>query len=116
MDYDWNKLNHLQIGKYAEYLTKMELTAYGCDVYSSEIDDKGIDFVVRQDAQHYYDIQVKSARLPNTSYVFIQKAKFSLRENLFLSLVLFNGVEKPLLYLIPSKAWYNPNPMFISRD
>lgn len=63
MIYKWDKLNHLQIGRYAEYLAKMELTAYGCDVYSSEVDDRGIDFVVRKDSEHYFDIQVKSLRM-----------------------------------------------------
>jgi len=38
----WSKLNHLQLGKYAEYLVKMEFTRYGFDVYATEVDDKGI--------------------------------------------------------------------------
>jgi len=80
---DWDKLNHLQIGRYAEYLIKMELTAYGCDVYTSEVDDRGIDFVVRKDSNTYYDIQVKSLRMKSSNYVFILKEKFILRNNLF---------------------------------
>ncbi len=42
-DYDWGKLNHLQLGRYAEYFVKMEFTRHGFDVYSAEVDDKGID-------------------------------------------------------------------------
>src|SRR3990170_2253645 len=45
----WSELNSLQIGKYAEYFVKMEFTQYGFDVYSSEVDDRGIDFVVRKE-------------------------------------------------------------------
>ena len=45
--YNWDNLNRLQIGKYAEYYAKMEFTSYGFDVYTSEVDDKGIDFVIR---------------------------------------------------------------------
>jgi len=114
--HDWEKLNHLQIGRYAEYLTKMELTAHGCDVYTSEVDDRGIDFVVRKDHQNYYDIQVKSFRSSHTNYVFITKEKFELRDNLFLSLVLFPRYDEPTLYLIPSLAWEDSNALFVDRD
>ena len=38
-----------KIGKYAEYFVKMEFTQFGFDVYSSEVDDGGIDFVVRKE-------------------------------------------------------------------
>ena len=40
--YDWSRLNHLQLGRYAEYFIKMEFTALGFDVYSAEVDDKGL--------------------------------------------------------------------------
>ena len=45
--HDWARLNHLQIGRFAEYLVKMEFTLFGFDVYGAEVDDKGIDFVIR---------------------------------------------------------------------
>jgi len=40
----WSKLSTLQLGRYAEYFVKMEFTLHGFDVYSAEVDDKGIDF------------------------------------------------------------------------
>ena len=43
----WSNLNHMQLGKYAEYYAKMEFTSYGYDVYTSEVDDHGVDFVAR---------------------------------------------------------------------
>jgi len=58
--YNWGRLNHLQLGKYAEYFVKMEFTLFGFEVYDSEVDDRGIDFVVRKDENNYYDVQVKS--------------------------------------------------------
>ena len=67
--YDWARLNHLQIGKYAEYFVKMEFTLHGFDVYTSEVDDRGIDFVIRKDRNFYYDIQVKSVR--DLNYLFL---------------------------------------------
>lgn len=112
--YAWNNLNHLQIGRYAEYFTKMEFTLFGFDVYTSEVDDRGIDFVVRKDETRYYDIQVKSAR--GTNYIFLQKDKFKLRANLLVAVVLFSNSEPPQLYLIPSMTWQNPNELFVSRD
>ncbi len=59
--YAWKNLNHLQIGRYAEYFAKMEFTLFGFDVYTVEVDNRGIDFVIRKDDQ-YYDVQVKSVR------------------------------------------------------
>ena len=43
--YDWDRLNKQQVGAYAEYFVKMELTMYGFQVYATEIDDRGIDFI-----------------------------------------------------------------------
>ena len=37
----------MQLGKYAEYYSKMEFTSYGYDVYTSEIDDHGVDFAAK---------------------------------------------------------------------
>ncbi len=110
----WSILTKLQLGRYAEYLVKIELTLHGLDVYTAEVDDKGIDFVVRKDGQNYFDIQVKSSR--NLTYVFLQKSKFLPRENLFVALVLFTDGEMPALYLISSTAWRTPNAIFIDRD
>jgi len=47
--YIWSILNKQQVGAYAEYFVKMELTMYGFQVYGTEVDDRGIDFVARHD-------------------------------------------------------------------
>lgn len=47
-EYDWSRLTHLQVGRFAGYFVKMEFTLYGFDVYQAEVDDKGIDFVIRK--------------------------------------------------------------------
>lgn len=36
--YKWSLLSKQQSGTYCEYFTKMELTMYGFQVYTSEID------------------------------------------------------------------------------
>ena len=93
---NWKDLNHLQIGKYAEYLAKMEFILYGFDVFTPELDHKGIDFIVRKDEMTYFDIQVKSSR--DLNYIFFLKEKFQLKENLYAVIVIFTGESKSDLY------------------
>lgn len=120
--YDWGKLNHLQLGRYAKYFVKMEFTRYGFDVYTAEVDDKGIDIIVRKEYHpgeteveyRYYDVQVKSVRRMN--YVFLRKDKFMLRENLLAAVCIFEDGELPNLYLIPAMEWHLPNALLANRD
>lgn len=112
--FQWSELNHLQIGRYAEYLAKMEFTAFGFDVFTAEVDDKGIDFVLRKDNLHYYDVQVKASR--NLSYIFFSKDKFVLSQNLLAAVVLFENDKPASLYIIPSDVWQNPTSLFVSRE
>ena len=102
---NWSKLNHLQLGKYGEYFAKMEFTKAGFDVYTAEVDNKGIDFVVRKNETEYFDIQVKS--MCKTRYVFMETKVFTPRKNLFLALILFEDKKDPTLLLIPSMDWQN---------
>lgn len=111
--YAWSKLTHLQIGRYAEYYTKMEFTACDFDVYTAEVDDKGIDFVVRTGIDAYYDVQVKSSRALN--YIFIRKSHFAPRKNLLAAVVLFLDGQPPDLFLIPSTAWLRPHGPLVDR-
>lgn len=101
--YRWSHLNPLQVGRYAEYLIKMELVLQGFDVYSPEVDDRGIDFVLRREPDRYWDVQVKSIR--NTGYVFIPKSKFRIRPNLVVALAVFTDDREPDLFLIPATEW-----------
>lgn len=112
--FDWSRINHLQLGKYAEYFAKMQFVLHGYDVYSSEVDDQGIDFVIRKNHDCYYDIQVKSVR--GFGYIFFTKDKFSPRNNLFAVIAVFFNGALPQLYLIPSTAWPSENKVLVSRD
>lgn len=112
--FHWNHLNSQQIGRYAEYYAKMEFTLYGFDVYTTEVDDQGIDFVIRKSEESYYDIQVKSIR--GSNYVFFPKDKFILRRNLIAILAIFSEGKGPDLFLIPSLVWEKPNRLFVSHD
>ena len=98
--HQWSLLNKQQVGTYAEYFVKMELTMYGFEVYDTEVDDRGIDFVARKRPGSYFEVQVKSVR--DYSYVFMQKTKFALQDNLFLALALMIEDKLPNLFLIPA--------------
>jgi len=112
--YIWSNLNHLQLGKYAEYYVKMMFLMYGFDVYTPEVDDKGIDFIIVNGSGNVFKMQVKSIRGMN--YVFVHKDKFPLSNDLFLVLVVFNDGKLPEIYLIPSIDWSNTNDLLVDRD
>jgi hypothetical protein len=112
--YNWSQLSPLQLGRYAEYFVKMEFTLYGFDLYTSEVDDRGIDFVIRKGQDRYYDIQVKSVY--KAKYIFFPKYKFELRDNLFAAVVIFVDLEAPKLYLIQATTWQNLNALVVSYD
>ncbi len=78
----------------------MELALYGFEIYGSEVDDHGIDFV---------------ARPAGTSHYF-RKSVFQLHPNLMAAVVYFFDELAPKLYLIPSMAWLSPNAVLVSRD
>jgi len=111
----WSKLNRLQLGKYAEYFTKMEFASYGIDVFTTEVDDKGIDFVIKNKKGVFCEIQVKSLR--NNGYAFMKQKTFDLsNNNLFLALLIFEENELPNIFLIPACAWKMESKLFVTRN
>jgi hypothetical protein len=112
--YQWHSLNNQQVGAFAEYFVKMELTMYGFEVYTTEVDDRGIDFVARRGRNPFIEVQVKSLR--DYGYVFMQKTKFELRDNVFLALGLLFNDQAPRLFLIPASVWLAPNEVFVDRN
>lgn len=113
----WSELNNLQLGRYGEYFAKMEFASYGLDVYTSEVDDHGIDFVIKNKLGKFFEIQVKAIRLEKTGYVFMRKDKFNIeQDNLLLMLLLFEEGKLPKSYLIPSKEWADENDLFRDRE
>lgn len=111
----WSKLNHLQLGRYAEYFTKMEFTSYGYDVYTSEVDDHGIDFVAQNPiTKELFYVQVKSVRKHN--YTYLKKDKVTLNKNFLICLIYFTDDKLPDLYIFSSTVWQNPNDVFVDRE
>jgi len=111
---EWSKLNSLQLGRYAEYFAKMEFASYGFEVYTSEVDDHGVDFIVKDKNKGFCEVQVKSVR--GKGYVFVPKSKFDInKENLYLVLLVFDQGKLPDVFLVPAKVWKEPNAVFVDR-
>ena len=104
---DWKALSEesrSKFGAYGEYYSKMEFSSYGFDVFTSEVDDHGIDFVAKG-KKGYFAVQVKSAQV-GTGYVFMGKEHFDIEdESLYLCLLIFEQEKLPDMYLIPATAW-----------
>jgi hypothetical protein len=114
MKYKWSDLNHLQVGKYSEYFAKMAFTLHGFEVYTSEVDDHGVDFLAKKNG-NYIEVQVKSLR-EGSGYAFMAKSKFDTSKgSLYLALVLLKDAEEPNLYLINAKEWLVPNELLKDR-
>ena len=104
----------MQLGRYAEYYAKMEFTSYGFDVYTSEVDDHGVDFVAKPPlGTTYYEVQVKSSR--DFGYVYIPKEKMQLTANRLVCYLHFIDGQLPDVYIIPSTAWLAPNAVAVDR-
>ncbi len=112
--YQWKPLNKQQVGAYTEYFVKMEFTMYGFQVYGTEVDDRGIDFVARYKRGPFIEVQVKSLRSHGS--VFIEKTKFQLHESTYLAFGLLMEGEAPELFLVPSLIWKQPNGIFVERN
>ena len=112
--YQWSRLNKQQVGAFTEYFVKMELTMYGFQVYSTEVDDPGVDFVARYKHGSFFQVQVKSLR--GWGYVFLPKTTFFVKDDLYLALGLLTDGAPPELYLVPATAWVAPDGCFVSRD
>ncbi len=91
-----------------------EFLRWGLEVYSTEVDERGIDLLVRNNAGNIYDVQVKSSR--NLNYIFFRKETFAPRNNLYASVVLLMDDNPAALFLIPSTVWAQPTDLFVSRD
>lgn len=131
-NFNWSQLNHLQIGRYAEYYVKMELSSYGFHIFTSEVDDHGVDFVMKNSSSNFYEVQVKAIRLntsvkptkekqvpkiKTSSYIFADKKKFDITSKiLYMAVVILDEGRAPLLYLIPATTWLIETDLFRNRD
>lgn len=114
----WDNLSSLHLGRYAEYYAKMEFASYGFQVYTSEVDDHGVDFIAKNAKNEFIEIQVKSLRATNkASYTYILKTKMDINDNnRLVCFIHFINNKYPIVYLIPATAWKNPNVVLVDRN
>ena len=112
----WSELTPLQLGRYAEYYAKMEFASYGYEVYTSEVDDHGVDFVVKvPGTAKFYEVQVKSVR--DYSYSLILKSKMPiLTSHRLVCYLHFLDDQLPDVFVIPATAWDKPNAVLVDRN
>ena len=116
-DFTFEHFNHLQVGRIGEYWAKIWLTLARFDIYTTDVDDKGIDFIIRTDNDKHIDVQVKTIT-EKSGYVFITKKgtwEKELIDNLYLILVLLKNNEMPSVYYIPSTVWKTPTALFTDK-
>lgn len=104
----WSRktLTPQKLGTFCEYYAKMILASYGASVYTSEVDDHGIDFVLETPKGRFKKIQVKSVRLETTKYVYMEARKFPIDDpDLYLFLLILKDGKHPEAYLIPAAEW-----------
>lgn len=108
-----SELTPQKLGTFCECYAKMTLVSYGFNVFASEVDDHGIDFVA-ESTKGFLKFQVKAIRTTKSRYVFMRKSYFDIEDpNLFLFLVLLTDGEHPKAYLIPATAWKQDSKMLV---
>jgi hypothetical protein len=86
-------------GKRQEYSVVAELLRRNFDVYMTLVDDQGIDCVVRLDAAHYVDVQIKARSKDAKKWSTFAAMDFEPRPNLFF---IFYTEKNETLWTIPS--------------
>lgn len=106
----WSRkeLTTQKLGTFCEYYAKMTLTSYGMSIYTSEVDDHGIDFVA-ETPSGFKKFQVKALRQGST-YTFMREEHFNINDDsLYLFLLVLNDGEHPNMFIIPTSAWKEAN-------
>ena len=103
------------VGTFCEHYAKMVLLSYGVNVYTTERDDHGIDFVA-EGRKGFLKFQVKGIR-SLSQYVFMEKKYFDVEDDtMFLILILLVDGEQPDMYIIPTAAWRQESKAFVSHE
>ena len=114
---NWSRkeLTKQKLGTFGEYYAKMALTSYGMNVYTSEVDDHGIDFVAESE-KGFLMFQVKTIR-KGTGYVYMLEEHFDITDDsLYVLLLYLEDGEHPIIYAIPTSAWQDKTDgLFVYR-
>src|SRR5438034_3501282 len=99
----YKHLNNIQKGSFAEAYAKMAFTLEGFEVYTTEYDDRGIDFVIRNKEGRFFSVQVKATG--GSASPFIYAEKFEASPDFLLCAVRLVEGEMPELYLARGTDW-----------
>jgi len=115
----WSHLNKQQLGRYGEIWTFMEFLSYGLNVYPTEVDDHGVDLVVKDVRGKYWDVQVKSVR--GWTYIYfktdyIDRANALDEPNLLVCYMNFVDGCMPEVFLFPSTVFMNVHDGGVFKD
>jgi hypothetical protein len=115
VNFDVDGMTPLQLGKFSEHLAKVLFIKEGFEVYSTEVDERGIDVVVRRPNGPFKRIQIKS--VCKTNYAYMTESGFDKFDpNLFCLLMVFHRSIPSECFLIPATAWQHPSAILKERQ
>ncbi|MDD2720102.1 MAG: hypothetical protein PHH47_02190 [Gallionella sp.] len=80
-------------------------------IFSSEVDDRGIDFVARREDGKHFDVQVKT--ITGNNYTFVKESKFS--SALLVCLIVLRESRPPAAYLFTRSDWDSPTDGLLEK-
>ena len=114
---NWSQLRPLsKLDQLAETIIKTAfLLSENHHVIQSYLNHKGAHFkIINRVGEQEYDILCRQINIEKTNYAYVSKSDLEngLRDDLWISLVLFIDGQKPTKYLFPSTFWNEPNQLF----
>lgn len=111
----YKHLNTVQKGSFGEAFAKMAFTLEGLEVYTTEYDDRGVDFVIRNKSGKFFSVQVKTTDA--SSNPFIKSEKFQVSDDFIFCAVRIVEGKLPIIYIAKGSDWeaeneclhYNPD-------
>ncbi len=110
----WSHLDKGQLGHVGEGFVDLQLMMHGYRVFKPLVDNFGVDRMAQRKLEPPIKVQVKTVR--GHQYVFMQKERFLLTDDLYLALVILMEGEPPECYFVPALTWVTPTNVFASRD
>ena len=107
---DWDNMGPLPLGKFAEFYAQTELLSFGVEVYPTIVDDHAVDFIIKDKAGRFKEIQVKSVYKGKYAYVAKDKMRVSednpvIKKDYYWFFIHFVKGEMPKTYIIPGTDW-----------
>ncbi|TRX51278.1 hypothetical protein FNH22_24390 [Fulvivirga sp. M361] len=106
------------IRKPVKQFVEQELTKASLEVFSSERESRGVDFIAKTPSRKYHELFLQPINLDFTRSVKIPKGDLGEpKDNLWIALVFVMKEIEPVLHLIPSKVLENPdNYIFFNHE